>query len=537
MTQTKTVKATAVLFLLPALLLGACNQLIPVGQDTPTVSNPVQAQLTLNLFIPTSLKSQYISSATSSLRVQVGGFDTTLPLSTATCTAVSGGQACTFVVNVAPGVGQALTIGLYDGSSRLLSTVSGSIDILAGQANVFNLTLTGVAASATLTTTDRAGDITVGSASSLLLDLGGVYTFGSALKDAAGQTIINPGRPTETLTSSNPAFTVATTGTGTFTVTAPNPVGTDQTTTLTVKDASGTTLTTQVLTVPAQKVTLTLSNTAPVAGSTVVATAQLTSARGRALTVIGRPVSFASTNGSFPNGTTATTDASGAASVNLLTGTTSGTTGAVSATSDAVTGSASYTSVGGTANATTSTVTLNPGTVKVNGTSTLSVTLNDANGNPVTTAPTVTVSGGGSVGAVTQQGNVFTYPVTGAATPGTSTFTVQSGGNTVGTANLIVTPYDLTVSDGAALTSGSSQYDFRNAQAHTFTVAESNYPGAFTVTSSNTAVATVSLSGGSLTVTPGTTAGFSTITVKDNAAFGQTFTFTVSVTTAVFNLN
>jgi len=531
-------KTAAALFLLPALLLGACNQLVPVGQDTPTASTPVQAQLTLNLFIPTGLKSQYISSATSSLRVQVGGFDTTLLLSNATCTAASGGQMCSFSVNVAPGTGQALTIGLYDTSSHLLSTVSGSIDIFGGQANVFNLTLTGVAASATLTATDRATDTTAGSAGSLLLDLGGVYTFGTALQDAAGQTIVNPGRPTETVTSSNPAFTVATTGTGTFTVTAPDPTGTAQSTTLTVKDASGAALTTQVLTVPAQKVTLSLSNTTPTAGSTVVATAQLTSARGRALAISGRAVSFTTTNGSFPNGTTATTDASGAASLNLLTSSTSGTTGTVSATSDAVTGTASYTSVVGTANATTSTVAISPNAVKVGGSSTLTVTLKDANGNPVTTTPTVTVSGGSSVGAVTQQGNVFTYAVTGAAAPGTSTFTVQSGGNTVGTANLSVTPYTLTVFDGTTLlTSGSSQYDFRNAQAHTFTVAEPGYPGAFTVTSSNTSVASVSVTGGALTVTPGSTAGFSTITVKDSAAFGQTFTFTVSVTTAVFNLN
>jgi len=540
MSHARIIKTTAAaLFLLPALLLGACNQVWPVGQaPAPVATTPIQAILTVQLFIPSGIQSQYVSPATSSLRVQVGDFDTTLPLSAATCTAASGGQTCTFTVSVAPGAGQALTIGLYDGSSHLLSTVSGTIDILAGQANVFNLTLTGVAASATLTATDRAGDITAGSASSLLLDLGGVYTFGTALQDAAGQTIVNPGRPTETLSSSNPDFTVATTGTGIFTVTAPNPIGTAQSTTLTVKNASGAVLTTQVLTVPAQKVALTLSTSAPVAGSTVLATAQLISARGRSLAISGRAVSFTSTDGSFPNGTTATTDASGAASANVLTGTTSSTTGTVSATSDGITGSASYTSVVGTANTTTSTVTINPNAVKVNGTSTLTVTLKDSNGNAVTTAPTVTVSGGSSVGAVTQQGNVFTYPVTGAVAPGTSTFTVQSGGNTVGTANLSVTPYALTVSDGTtALTSGSSQYDFRNAQAHTFTVAEPGYPGAFTVTSSNPAVAAVSVSGGALTVTPGSTAGFSTITVKDSAAFGQTFTFTVSVTTAVFNLN
>ncbi len=266
---------------------------------------------------------------------------------------------------------------------------------------------------------------------------------------------------------------------------APDPTGSAQTTTVTVKDAGGTPLVTQVLTVPAEKVTLSLSTTAPVAGSTVLATARLTSARGQVLPIAGRVVTFGTSDGTFPSGTpTASTDATGTASVNILTGTVSGKAGTVTATQDGVTASSSYTSVVGAANTTTSSVVLAPGTVKVNGTSTLTVTLKDSNNNPVLTAPTVTVGGNTTLGAVSQSGNVYTYAVTAAAAPETASLTVTSGGNTVGSANLVVTPYALTVSDGGTgLVSGVTQYDFLNGTAHTFTVAESNHPAPFTVAS------------------------------------------------------
>ena len=247
-------------------------------------------------------------------------------------------------------------------------------------------------------------------------------------------------------------------------------------------------------------------------------------------------MTFGTTDGSFPGGSlTASTDATGMASLNILTGTVSG-TGTVIATENGVMVSSSYTSVAGAANTTSSSVVLSPAALKVNGTGSLSVTLKDANNNPVITAPTVTVSGGTTLGAASQSGNVFTYVVTAAAAPETASFTVTSGGNTVGSANLVISAYPLTVSDGAvALTNGNSQYDFQNGNAHTFTVAESNYPGAFSVTSSNTAAASASISGGVLTVTPNGTAGLSTITVTDT--FGQSFTFTVSVTTGSLTIN
>lgn len=553
MTQTKTVKTAAILFLLPALLLGACGQSAgtPTAVSAPTAVTPTptpaavatNSSLSLSVFLPDavsgqSVRPQYVSGATTSLRVQLGSFDTTLALSSAACSAVTGGQTCTFSLNVVPGAGQTLTVSAYDSSSRLLGVSTQTVGIIAGQDNALSLVLTGVAASATFTATDRAADITPGAAGSLLLDLGGSYSVGIALKDAANQTILNPGRPTETLTSSNVSFAVNSTGVGTFTVSAPTPTGADQSTTLTVKDAGGRTLATQVLTVPAQKLALSLSTTSPVAGSTLLATARLTSARGQALAASGRVVTFGVTGGSLPGTSTASTDATGSASLNVTAGNGSA---AVTATSDAVTASAAYTGTAantgpGPANATTSSVSLSQGAVKVNGQSTLTVTLKDSNNAPVTTVPTITVSGKSTVGAVSQNGNVFTYAVTAAAAPETATFTVTSGGNTVGATNLAVTAYPLTVSDGAAaLVSGTARFDFQNGGAHTFAVAESGYTGSFTVTSSNAAVATASVSGGVLTVTPGHTAGFSTVIVQDS--FGQSFKFTVSVTTASLVIN
>lgn len=550
MTQTKTVKTAAVLFLLPALLLGACGQ----SASTPTAVTPTptpaatvtaKSSLSLSIFLPDavsgqSVRPQYVSGATSSLRVQVGSLDTTLALGSAACTPATGGQTCTFSLNVVPGAGQTLTISAYDSSSHLLGVSTQTVGIIAGQDNPLSLVLIGVAASATFTATDRPADITPGAGGSLLLDLGGSYAVGIALKDAANQTILNPGRPTETLGSSNPGFPVVSTGVGTFTVSAPAPTGAAQSTTITVQDAAGRTLATQVLTVPAQKVTLSLSTTSPVAGSTLLATARLTSARGQALAAGGRTVTFGVVGGSLPGTSTASTDATGSASLNVTAGATSGT---VTASSDGASASAAFTSLastggaGGTgaANATTSSVSLSQGAVKVKGQSTLTVTLKDSGGAPVTTAPTITVSGNSTVGPVSQSGNVFTYAVTAAAAPETATFTVTSGGNTVGATNLAVTAYPLTVSDGSAALVGGGRYDFQNGGAHTFAVAEASYTGGFTVTSSNAAVATASVSGGVLTVTPGSTAGFSTVTVQDS--FGQSFKFSVSVTTASLVIN
>ncbi|WP_456829931.1 hypothetical protein [Deinococcus sp. UYEF24] len=556
-------KTATLLFLLPALLLGACGQTTPPVAVLPSPSSshapvvdPLSATLSLKLFIPAAaqsqaLRPQFVSSATSSLRVQLGASDTTLALNDANCAASTGGQTCTFSVNVAPGLNQTLTVSTYDASLHLLSTSTSTVSIIAGQDNPLALTLTGVAASASFMATDRSADISSGLSGSLLLDLGGSYTAGIALLDAAGQTILNPGRPTETVTSSNASFTVTDNGVGVFRVLAPDPIGSDQSTTLTVKDAGGSVLLTQVLTVPAEKVVLSLATASPVAASSLLATARLTSNRGRPLPIAGRPVGFITTNGFFANSEqrneSATTDSSGMVSLSLYSSPIGGVSGVVTASNDGASGSSTFITVAGVANTTTSSALLSPGTVQVGGVSTLTVTLKDEFGNPVTTVPTVTVNGAATLGAASQSGNVFTYAVSAASVPGVTNFTVISDGNPVGVANLTVTAYPLTVSDGgAALVSGSSQYDFQNSAAHTFAVAAVGYVPVFavaavgyvpvfTVSSSNTAVATASVSGGALTVTPGHTAGLSTITVSD--LLGRSFTFMVSVTTATLTIN
>ena len=535
MPRSRFAHAAALLFLLPALLLSACGGGDPAptgsGSVTPDpIGTPARTTLTLRVFLPAAQAG--LAQNVSSLRVQLGTLDRTLTLKSTDCTVISGGQSCAFTLQVAAGAGQLLTVSAYDAANRLIGAATRSITVLAEQDNLLALTLSGTPVMATVTT-DHLGDITAGPAGSLLLDLGGHYAASFSLQDAAGQTILAPDLTGLTVSSSNPAFTVSRSGT-TLDLTVPDPSGSDQSNTLSLKDAGGTVLYSQVVTVPALKLLLGLSSTAPVAGSSLLATARLTSARGRPLTVSGRTVSFSASSGSVPAGPTALTDASGSASLNVLTGGTVG-TGTVSAVSDGVTASASYSSVAGSANTTTSSVQLSPDAVKVNGASTLSVTLKDGNGNPVTTPPTVTVSGQSRLELVTQTGNVFSYAVTAAASPETASFSVRVGTQVVGAASLVVTPYPLGVSDGAAALVAGSQYDFTDGKAHTFMASETGYAGAYSASSSNPAAATVSVSGGSVTVTPSTAAGFSTVTVTDTN--GQSFSFTVSTTAARLIIN
>ena len=547
-------KTVSLLFLLPALLLpavllGACGQSsVTALPDVPVVSAPrapapaVTAALSLRVFVPSaaSLAPQFVSGATSSLRIQVGVFDTTVTLASAACTATEGGRSCLFRLNVAPGSAQTLVVSTFDAAGRLLGTASSVVRLTAGQDNLLSLTLTGVAASAVFAVTDRAADVTLTSGGALL-DRGGSYALSVALLDAAGQVILNPGRPGEKVSVSSPAFTVMAVGTGLYSVTAPEPTGTEQKAVLSVTAADGTVLGSMSLSVPAQRLSLSLDSASPVAGSNLAFTARLLTARGRALPLAGRPVILKTTDGTFSSSKAGTdallTDVAGTLSSGVYVGAASGTPGTVTASQDGVTASASFTSVAGAASTTSSKVTLSPASVRVRGSSTLSVTLQDAVGNPVTAAPAVSVTSGTStVGSVSVNGNVFTYTVTAASMPETATFTVTSGGRAVGAANLLVSASALSVSDGlSALVSGSSRYDFQDAAPHVFTLSEPGYDGAFTVSSSNAGVASASVSGGALTVTPGSSGGFSTISVKD--ASGQTFSFDVSVTTGSLTIN
>lgn len=548
--------SAVLLFLLPALLLGACGQgAVTAAPDASVVAAPlpvvaaplpvVMATLSLRVAIPApsaalQLRPQFVSGATSSVRVQVGAFDTTVTLASAACTPASGGRSCLLRLNVAPGKAQALVVSAYDASGRLLGASSSVVDLTAGQDNPLSLTLTGVAVSGSVNLTDRAADVTL-TPGGALLDRGGAYALSVALLDAGGQVILDPGRPAEGVSVSSPAFTVVKGGTGLYSVTAPEPGGAEQKATLSVKSADGAVLSTLALSVPAQQLTLALDSGSPVAGSNLPFTARLLTARGRPLPIAGRAVVLSTSGAVFASSKGATdtllTDVAGTLSSSVSVGLASGTPGTLTASQDGVSASVSFVSTPGAASTTSSKVTLSPASVRAGGSSALSVTLQDAAGNPVTTPPTVSVTSGVStLGPVSVNGNVFTYAVTAAALPETATFTVTSGGRVLGTANLLVSAAPLTVSDGAAaLVSGSSRYDFQNSSAHAFTLGEAGYAGVFTASSSNAGVATLSVNGSVLTVTPGSTGGFSTVTVKD--ASGQSFSFDVSVITVTLTIN
>ena len=538
-------KITPILFLLPALLLGACGQPSSINPvPTPITVGTTSVTLTVNFpaasVATAGIRPQYVPASTAALRVRIGAIDQTLNITTDSthCTTTVDGTTCSFTLalNVAAGNNLTLTVDALDNHGTVLSSASKAVNINLGQDNPLSITLTGIAQSASLVVKSGPGTIT-STSTTTTLDLGGTYTVGVALADPSGQTIVDPGRPDELLCSSNAAF-VITGARGSYTVNAPDPTGSDQSTLLSVKTGAdcttGTTLGGGMLTVPAETLQVSLSNTAPVAGSTIVATATLKSALGQPLMISGRTVTFSTDLGSVPSPTQPTSTA-GTVSTNVITSATAG-TGHVSASVNGLSKSVTFTSTAGAPSTTTSTVVLSPASVKVGGSAVLTVTLQDVNGNPVMTAPSIADNKGATFALVQVNGNVFTYNVTAPTAPGVDTITASVAGNQVGQTDLTVTPYALVVTDGVASVTPGSQFNFSSATPETYTVSEQGYAGTFSVSASNTYVTVSPVQpSGSFTVTPGSTAGLTTITVTDTN--GQNFTFDVAVTTATIAVN
>lgn len=537
-------KTTPILLLCSALLLAACGQTTTPASPPATVS---ATRVTVTVKIPrapspAALRPQYVPSTTTSLRIRIGGSDQTVPVTpdSSNCTTTEDGTTCTFTIklSVAAGDNLTLTVDALDSQLTVLATASETVTVKLGQDNPLAITLVGVIDSAGVTFTDRAADIT-STPGVTDLDRGGTYAVSLALKDPSGQLIVGPGRPNVLLCSSDAAFVVTASGpNGHFTLNAPEPLGTDQSTTLSAVQGadcqSGTTLTSGTVTVPAEQLSLSLGSSSVVAGSPLTATLTLKTARGNALPVAGRSVVFTTSNGTVIS--PVPTGSAGTASTTVSTSPTVG-VGTLTASVDGLSTSATFSTVAGTPTNVTSSLVFTPDTVKVQGQSTLTLTLKDANGNPVTATPTITAPGGATVtpNAASSHDNVYVYDVTAPATPGTYGFDASVNGAAVGHADLVVQAYSLTVSLGATPITAGSRYDFSSGAAQVFTVAESSYAGAFHVTSSNPGVVAASLSGGSLTLTPSGAAGLSTITVTDDN--GQSFAFDVSVTTVTITIN
>ncbi|MBB6099991.1 hypothetical protein HNR42_003452 [Deinobacterium chartae] len=527
-----------------ALLLGACGQ--PGSQQPTPVTPPVQtdkASATVTVTLPATpqggLRPSYVPGTTRALRIRLGATDVTRAIgeNEPGCTLAEGKITCSFTLAVAAG-NTTLKVQALDASNRILAEAEKDVRIELGRNNPLKITLFGVPESVELTF-DRLADVSEAGGVTLL-DRGGEYHVGVALIDASGQIILDPGRPNDLLCSDNPAFVVSGSK-GSFTLEAPEPVGEPQNVSLRVVSgescASGKELKQLSVQVPKLQVDLRLSNTEPIAGDSILANASLLTARGRPLNIAGRNVVFGATGASVAQ-PSATTDSTGQVSVSVVTASTVG-TGTVTATSSGVSATASFSSRPGQPNPALSTITLEPDSVRVRGTATLTVTLKDGNGNPITSEPEVRASVGSAV-LTTQVGNVFTYSVTAPATPGIMNLQVSHASQTVGERNLEVTPYALRVLDGGVELPRNYTFNFASDVPKAFTVLEEQYTGAFIAESSNTDVATVQVSGNTLTVTPGTQAGLAQITVRDahaDPAYVQTVQFDVSVTTVTLEID
>ncbi len=334
------------LLIVAALLLGACGQ-TPAPSIPAAVQPELLATVSVSLFVPskTALTAQYVSASTSALTIQVGAVTKSFALTDGT--PVNGGTQYRFGLNVAPGNNQVVKVTTFNAQNQLLSQATQTLDLNAGVANALDLTLVGEAVTAGLTF-DTNSNVMAGT--SVLLDRGGAYTLGNALKDASGNTILAAGRPDDTLCSSDSTFTVSG-GTGAFTLTAPEPIDVAQSTVLTahVGDCSTPDLGQVSVTVPAEQITVTLANATPDVSSPLIATASLKTAQGNALPVANRAITFTVTEqGTQVSTFSGVTDAGGQLTTTtqdaLLTGTTGGTTGIVAASSGAVSGINTYTS-------------------------------------------------------------------------------------------------------------------------------------------------------------------------------------------------
>ncbi len=261
--------------------------------------------------------------------------------------------------------------------------------------------------------------------------VGGTFTSPTSVTNGSGLASVN--------------FTASTTA-GSLVLTSTDGTNTGSTGTITVNPG------------PANKYIVTASTSLPVAGSGVTVNAQLTDSFGNALTTSGLVVNWSLTagvGGSFSSLSSNTV--SGLATVTYTTSTTAGTLYTVKATEGAHVGSVSFTSIAGTAVQCPLIVTpTNPvagGTVAVSG------QIKDVNGNNVATPGIVIIWSSDASGAFAQ---------------GTSTSNasgqVSVNFTTGPKANVA---YNLTATDGLAITGTAATFTSQTGAASAYTVSVS----------------------------------------------------------------
>ncbi|MES1247893.1 MAG: invasin domain 3-containing protein, partial [Actinomycetota bacterium] len=439
-------------------------------------------------------------------------------------------------------------------------------------AGVATLTVTGgtagsitvTASSGALTTSTSTFSVTTGTTTRVVFTSGtGSVTSGSTktltaqLQDAQGNLISSDNSTVITFSKTGGAGTV--TGLGTATVSGG--VATLNVTgslagSLTVTASSGSltsdTSTFSVTTGAASKIVFTSGAGNVASGGTKSLTAALEDANGNVITSDSTTViTFAKNSGAGTvTGLGTATASSGVASL-TVTGQVAGAI-TVGASSGALTsGSSSFNVVAGTADATTSTLSVSPGSITADGTSTSTVTIRtkDSNGNAITTGgDTIAVSTSrgsfpaGCVLACTPVDNgdgSYTVVLTSSTTAGTAAVTATLNGLPMtanGTVSFVPGPAAKVVitSGTASVASGSTKTltaEVRDANNNLETsdsstvVTFAKTSGAGTVTGLGTATAANGVA--SLTVT-GQTAGSLTATASSGALSTDTSTFSVT---------
>jgi adhesin/invasin len=403
------------------------------------------------------------------------------------------------------------------GTSPTLTTVTGAaavIVISAGTAQTATVGTAVATAPSVLVTDAHSNPVTGVSVSFAVASGGGSITGATATTNASGIAAVG-------------SWTLGTTaGTNTLTASSAGLAGSPVT-----FSATGTAGT-------PSKYVVTASTYSPVAGSTVAITAQLADQYGNAVATSGIAVTFTKTptaSGSLSGTNPANTNASGVATINLVTGTAAGVTYTVTAASTGRTGtSPNIVTVAGTATK----ISANAGngqsaTVGTAVATPPSVLVTDANNNPVAgVAVTFAVTGGGgSVTGPTSTTNASGIAAAGnwtlGTTPGTNTLTATSAG-------LSGSPVTFTATGllGAAAKYAVTSSNYSPAAGANVTISAqlTDQYGNPVATSGITVTWSKVGTGGSLSTATSTTngSGIATVTLTTGTTAGVAYTVTAT---------
>jgi hypothetical protein len=379
-----------------SVIAGAASQLVFTTQPSNTTAgSPITPAVQVTA---RDASGNVVTGFADSVEVAIGTNPSGGTLSGTTRVAAVGGVA-TFSGLSIDKAGTGYTLGASSGS-------------LAGTSAAFNVT-PGAASHATSTITANP--------TSIVADGASTSTITVQLKDASGNNLTASGGTVVVAASHGTIGAATDNNDGTYTATLTS--GTTAVSSVQVSATLNGTALSNTATVAftagaATAYVVTRSDSLPVAGSSVTITAQLVDANGNAVPASGRTVTWSSTNGGVFASTTSQTDANGVATVGFTTSTTAGTVHTVTANDGTVSGTSGNitTQVGAAARLgfvqqPSNTMAGAPITPAV------TVAIQDANGNTVTTATdNVTIAIGTNPASGTLGGTATVAAVNGVAT-------------------------------------------------------------------------------------------------------------------------